>query len=370
MARHIVTPDQCEYVGVPLDEKYPFILVYLKKEGGSYKAYTSPETSGYTRPGLLPLIDDPDRGAGWRRDSFFGVVNSQEELMPHELDFDEVDGVIVCQADLTFMERHRLLRLPLMLDPRGLPACPCRCGKGYIPNWPGFPEVGGYFKQLVLFPDPVWTKSVTGVALYRWSYSYTKAPTTFPPIAESWNFSFSYQIGVYMAQYANGPAALAAGLREPPTFPSTHPKCPNTYATQEHYWASFSNYAANHIRQAPVAPPETIFSVNASSNLVKGGLVGVECWQQNGGTFIDDNFKGTWNIDLAEVAIEPPVNFGDILNDNGEPVEDLPFQVPDVPELTFPPTSGGVIEIPSNFSPCNEPCECRPANSNYPDWTF
>lgn len=340
-------PRTCDY----LKTGYPLRLVYFKKTAdGKHRAFTTPKDwpdMGQAEPGLAPIVEDDD---GNRKNGFFGIINTEEVLQPHELDFDEIDGLEVCEeGGKIFMVKDRCLRMPL----KGLYptlTCMCDCGNLYNPiiNLNLSIETGGVggmpsYLQLNRY-NPL--SPIAGVGVGTSKLFQQRIGS----LVHNWNFNTGMFVAVFSPQRTSWCPFVA-----PPHH--GHPVCP--FEMMDWYLATCDYHRGIH-SVAFFATGEVLWDHEEAGDIQLGAKIGTTCFSPDGAP-VSDRTKHTWAASLEFILPSQPT-----MADFPDLEDDVPFD-----DIGFPPWTGGTGDV--SFSepvaggllPCEEPCECHVGPSQY-----
>ena len=368
--KHVLN-NECEYLGVPKDAKYPFRLVFFEKDQvtGTYKASTTPQSwpsMGFALRGLLPkleekgpLIPDPLEPL-WRRNSFFGIINAEEALQPHIFNLNEIEGVEVCEeGGKIFMQKGRLLRLPLKAIFPPIRDCQCNCGNAY--------DVGltFYFNDVQVTGQnvPSFMSGPASMAYFQewkgtcqiFSRTVGPYPNPAPPFfrTDFYNVSFCAVLGIYTPQHTP-----VCSFAEPSIF--EHPRC-SGFEMME--FKIFGYGGTQIIYESLILPfPGLVRHIDSATlNPVQtGGRIGIACNNKFATLGISDEIVNTWQH--AERIALPSIPIPDKPDKPDEWPEGAPFPTSDdfdpfkleVEVKLGPPTSGIYSQCPPAL-PCNCP---------------
>lgn len=347
-----------------LVKEYPFRPVYFKEdtETGLYKAYTTPQDwpdMGWAHRGYIPRLDwdaewiDPDLREKWRRDSFFGIINVQEDLQPHDIyaliEAGLLEGIKVCETDdEVFMVKHEVFRLPLKADVRYI-RCPCACGNYKDINLSlSSPQEGsspfnmqnggpiGYRK------GDVRTHGETLSLGQTFHHEYLEIDPG--GIHHKWHF---WDYGTYgMVVFVSPQCTSYCPFRAPPVF--THPTC-SIYPMGQLFTASWSGYYAKYETWVITQLPHTEWEHEGYSDPVLGGHIIDWCYNRFCNMVIGDNNSGiNPNPEIPDMPQLTPDQIPEL-------EEGMPFPDWDPWEVNF---EGSLNNNGTSGTPCDTPCEC------------
>lgn len=367
--RHELSPENvCDILGVPKGQKYPFRLVYFRPKEGAEDIYVAQMTEaswpdmGFAIRGFYPIVQEV-LGSEWnpprnRREGFFGIINAQEELQPHEFNYDDINGIEVCYVDeannIEFMVKGNLLRLPIKPLFPPPPPCACNCGARYGLGMTLSPSgsvpsemLNPYFNKVFnSFPAAWWSGATQSFA-----YKINSRPYWPYLDYEMLKFVSAVIVGIISPQYT-----AWCPIHEPPVF--NHPYC-SGYEMAVWKTVSWSYYYATREYHKPTTllDPITIWEKENLTEPKTGGQVGWGCYYPTYRLEVSDLNVGSWS-GSTEFNLPPLPTRDDFPElEEGQPFPEFEEWNPSAVPGLGPPTT-------SNWLSCEEPCVC----DEHPPW--
>jgi hypothetical protein len=349
--KFIISAD-CKY----LQKGYPFRLVYFKKVNDGYTAFLTPENwpdMNQADRSLFPVVENIIQTPGGpivnnRRNGFFGVINTEELLQPHEFNYNEIEGIKICEeGGKTFMIKGNYLRMPLKAILPGLPYCSCLCGNTRPININyGVSGAGGIDGRLA--------NEVYKVTVPFGAFTGQTVTKQFQEIrgfglgtqTHTWTYISSIIVGFFSPQHT--PYCPFAA---PPVF--THSVCP-VFEMAEIYFFTMTFSAASYDVLPLFSFPIVIYDYYNISDPMLGSKIGETCYARNEIIFLLSGGGGSANVGPGTVTVPSQPTFSD-----------LP---PGTPLPSFPPwevnPSISLGDVLGSFPSCTN-CYCRDIPSQY-----